>query len=145
MLSRGCRLCAHAGACGETCAPQTTQEQIREAQYARLMRNATKLGMVKSPFNYGLFVLIRPISFDQSNDIGGMFIGEEKMKFFSFKDIYFVILYFFFFFILNFSLIPFISRKKKLYFCFANWFDESMKISNFAIRFFDISSLNCIL
>lgn len=144
MLSRGCRLCAHAGACGETCAPQTTQEQIREAQYARLMRNATKLGMVKSPFNYGLFVLIRPISFDQSNDIGGMFIGEEKMKFFSFKDIYFVILYFFFFYF-KFLFDSLYFSKKKLYFCFANWFDESMKISNFAIRYFDISSLNCIL
>lgn len=117
MLSRGCRLCAHAGACGETCAPQTTQEQIREAQYARLMRNATKLGMVKSPFNYGLFVLIRPISFDQSNDIGGMFIGEEKMKFFSFKDIYFVILYFFFFYF-KFLFDSLYLSKKKIIFLF---------------------------
>lgn len=116
MLSRGCRLCAHAGACGETCAPQTTQEQIREAQYARLMRNATKLGMVKSPFNYGLFVLIRPISFDQSNDIGGMFIGEEKMKFFFIQRYLLCYFVLFFFFILNFSLIPFISRKKNYIF-----------------------------
>lgn len=81
------------------------------------MRNATKLGMVKSPFNYGLFVLIRPISFDQSNDIGGMFIGEEKMKFFSFKDIYFVILYFFFFYF-KFLFDSLYLSKKKIIFLF---------------------------
>lgn len=80
------------------------------------MRNATKLGMVKSPFNYGLFVLIHPISFDQSNDIGGMFIGEEKMKFFFIQRYLLCYFVLFFFFILNFSLIPFISRKKNYIF-----------------------------
>lgn len=111
----------------------------KRGQYARLMRNVTKLGMVKSPFNYGLFVLIRPISFNQSNDRGKcVYRGGKNENFFIYIDIYFVILYFFFYFILDLSLIPFIFRKNYI-FVLLTWFDEiSMKISNFAIRYFDI-------
>lgn len=56
----------------------------KRGQYARLMRNVTKLGMVKSPFNYGLFVLIRPISFNQSKDRGKcVYRGGKNENFFT--------------------------------------------------------------
>lgn len=80
----------------------------KRGQYARLMRNATKLDTVKSPFNYDLFVLIRPIGFNRTNDRDENFSRRYLLCYFL---PFFLFLFLFFYFISNFSLIPSISRK----------------------------------